>query len=210
MNRCRYRRSGRVGPARESDSGSGSTENSIEEWRLVPGTSSCYEASSWGRIRRAAAARGTRPRRILRPRSNRWGYLLVAISLAGSEKHRFVHRLVAETFVGPPPDCRSQINHLSGDKHDNRPANLEWAGAATNMRHAATLGLVARGQRNRSARLKEQEVLAIRDLAAASTSQREIARRLGVPRSTVGDVVRGRAWAWLRIPIAAAACGETA
>ena len=62
------------------------------------------------------------------------GYAQVA--LYSDEKHRkfLVHRLVATAFV-PNPDGKPQVNHINGDKFDNRVENLEWVTASENQHH---------------------------------------------------------------------------
>lgn len=53
----------------------------------------------------------------------------------GAVRARLVHRLVAETFL-PNPMGLPQIDHLNGDKLDNRVENLEWVTALENTRRA--------------------------------------------------------------------------
>lgn len=49
-------------------------------------------------------------------------------------KHTTIHRLVAESFI-PNPNNFTQINHINGDKTNNRVENLEWCSNRGNQRH---------------------------------------------------------------------------
>lgn len=53
---------------------------------------------------------------------------------------QYVHRMVAETWIDNPNHC-PQVNHINGDKDDNRVENLEWVTHSQNMRHAYRTGL---------------------------------------------------------------------
>jgi hypothetical protein len=53
-----------------------------------------------------------------------------------------VHRLVAAQFVdNPDPINKRHINHIDGDKNNNRYSNLEWVTAYENNLHARITGL---------------------------------------------------------------------
>lgn len=75
----------------------------------------------------------------LRPTRINTGYLRVTI---GHDKHEFVHRLVAETFVrNPDPDRKIHVNHIDGNKCNNNAWNLEWCTRSENIEHAYRTGL---------------------------------------------------------------------
>lgn len=81
------------------------------------------------------------------PVRNTNGYLYINLCRAGVKEKHYVHRLVAQAFI-PNPMNLPQINHLNGDKTDNRAENLEWCDNRHNNRHAyAVLGRKPTNQR---------------------------------------------------------------
>ncbi len=65
------------------------------------------------------------PSRILQPGYDKDGYAQVNLFINSKRSMRKVHRLVALHFV-PMVEGKDCVNHLNGNKKDNRAQNLEW------------------------------------------------------------------------------------
>jgi hypothetical protein len=103
-----------------------------ERWKPILGYEGMYEVSDHGRVR--SLKRG----KVHLMRCFVWGAGYVYCSLSNGGRRIFtVHRLVAQAFHGSPPPGRDEINHIDGDKTNNRAANLEWCSRLENMRHAS-------------------------------------------------------------------------
>ena len=68
------------------------------------------------------------------------GYMQLGISIGNQVKVFKVHRVVAITWLDNPLN-KETINHINGNKKDNRVANLEWATRSENVIHAFQTGL---------------------------------------------------------------------
>ena len=89
-------------------------------------TQKCWQVSNFGRCRNT---HGT----ITYGSRKRSGYHRVQIE----GQHYFVHRLIKFAFDGPPGnDLTWQVNHLDGNKSNNRLDNLDYATCSHNVRHS--------------------------------------------------------------------------
>ena len=81
----------------------------------------------------------------------------------GTSRAFFRHRLVMLCFA-PREDADSlQVNHIDGNKLNNRLDNLEWCTNRENRIHAVEIGLAARmrGEDNPASKLLESQVIDI-------------------------------------------------
>ena len=98
----------------------------LEEWRDIPGWEGLYQVSNMGRIRSIRV-------RVIKPYETK-GYQVATLHSGDRYERQGVHRLVARAFL-PNPEEKEQVNHLDGDKSNNRVENLEWATCRENNLH---------------------------------------------------------------------------
>lgn len=117
-----------------------------EVWKDIPGYEGLYQVSNLGRVKsleryvRNRSKKIRKPERILSQSTNNGGYKCVNLCKDGVQQGSFVHRLVAQAFIKNCEDA-TQVNHINGNKQDNRPENLEWCSPTENMIHAWKTGL---------------------------------------------------------------------
>lgn len=109
-----------------------------EKWRDVVGYEGLYKVSDLGRIYSISS------NKLLFECKTNDGYIRNCLTKNGGQKLKRFHRIVAESFI-PNPDKLPQVNHIDGDKSNNRVNNLEWVTAKENIDHAVKLGLIKSG-----------------------------------------------------------------
>lgn len=85
------------------------------------------EVSNLGRLRTKQSIDNEDNHYLIYKLRNKNGYLCIKkrVSKDKTEKHLFVHTLVAETFIGPrPPEL--VIDHIDADKNNNVITNLRY------------------------------------------------------------------------------------
>lgn len=112
-----------------------------EIWKPVKDFEGYYEVSNLGRVRSVdrvvIAKNGTtqfKKGTLMKPRPDRQGYIIVALSINRHYITKCVHRLVAEAFI-PNPDNLPQVNHIDEVKNNNVVSNLEWCTAKYNANY---------------------------------------------------------------------------
>ena len=114
----------------------------METWKVIEATDGKFEVSNYGRVRRGE--------QIIEIKHTPYGYCQVQIALKFGSRHFLLHRVVAAYSVeNDAPEVKDQVNHIDGDKDNNRADNLEWCTAQENQTHKINvLGKDLCGEKN--------------------------------------------------------------
>lgn len=168
-----------------------------EIWKPIAGYEGSYEVSNFGRVRsldRMLLGRDGREElhhgRLLKLQTLWNGYLQVDLALPGQKrKHRPVHQLVAEAFLGPRPK-KHDVMHIDGNRTNNRAENLCYGTRAHNLHQTYEYGKMKK--------LTREDVLRVFARIENGESNSEIAKSFGVSPSAIYRIRVGKNFAWLR------------
>lgn len=79
--------------------------------------------------------------KILYGNKKKTGYKEVAMKdKNGKTHHKLIHRIIANCFCDKA-SSDDEVNHIDGDKSNNKADNLEWVSHGYNLKHAYESGL---------------------------------------------------------------------
>lgn len=138
----------------------------------------------------------------------------ICTSICGRNKNIRIHRCVAETFIRNFNHCEI-VNHIDGNKYNNRVDNLEWCSRKYNYAHAAKMDLIDtdnmfqfelssrcgqyHGSNNGMSKLTEQDVRYIREHyipkgKGRKCNRQELAAHFGVSVGLISRIVKNEIW----------------
>lgn len=167
-----------------------------EIWKDVAGYEGLYQVSNLGRVKsfgryvRNRFGLVWRPGRVLKGGKDNKGYLTVVLC-DDKKRHTFkIHKLVARTFV-QNLDRKPQVNHIDGNKQNNRVNNLEWCSQSENMAHAWETGLQKRTHKKNDARsIKIAQYTIDMRQVNVFPSMMEAERQTGINNASISRAVR--------------------
>lgn len=119
----------------------------IELWKPIKDYETLYLISNFGRVKsldkivpcrngyRTVKEKILVPSRSGNIRSDGSYYLKVMLTKNNKSTNKYIHRLVAETFLENPNNYL-EINHIDENKQNNKYDNLEWCNRKQNNNHS--------------------------------------------------------------------------
>ena len=157
----------------------------MEEWRDIEGFEVHYQVSNLGNVRNIKQ-RHRKSTKVYKQQMLKTGYMVVNLWQDGAYNFRRVHRLVAQAFI-PNPEGKPFINHIDGNKTNNRVENLEWVIKEENERHARKTGL-------HDEDMKKRRISIIAINATGQTerfeSMAEASKALGINQGNISKAIK--------------------
>lgn len=162
----------------------------MEIWKDIAGYEELYQVSNLGRIKsldRYVGYKGIGKKFVKGSEKiatvTKKGYLKVTLFKNGRGTTREIQRIVAETFIDNPLQ-KEQVNHIDGNKHNNRVDNLEWCSPRENTIHAKEV--LKKGIK----RVNQYDLRG--NYIKSYMSIKEASESTNIPRCSISNVVCGR------------------
>lgn len=159
-----------------------------EEWKVY----NSYKISNYGKVINKGG-------KVLSMTVDMHGYVTTSITDYGGSRIKGMHRIVATVFL-PNPNGLPEVNHIDGNKENNRVDNLEWCTKKHNQRHEANVLRQRSGENNYQSILTEKDVLTIYDLCKNSDMKyKDIAKMYGVIPQEINRIASATCWRYLNL-----------
>jgi len=133
--------------------------------------------------------------RVLTPvKAAQMGYWKVTLRKDKCSFQRYVHRLVAETFI-TKVDGSDVVNHKDANITNNNVSNLEWCTAYENVSHTKRLGRVPSGENHYGAKLSKDDIVDIKNMYnKENVTMQSIATRFHICVDSISKIIRGKSY----------------
>lgn len=171
-----------------------------EIWKDIPGYEGIYQASQLGRIRsvdRFDSIGRSIKGKVLSYAFCGDDYQGVALCSNAKAKTKYIHHLVYFTFFESIPKGM-EVCHNDGNKENNNIGNLRLDTRKGNEKDKIAHGTITYGERNGCHKIKEKEVIDIRErYAAGGITMTKLAEEYDVQVSQISRIINRKRWAWL-------------
>ena len=152
-----------------------------------------YYIDKYGNIFSTKHSKIPKPRKI---QINKFGYKYIHLSKNNKKYFKMIHRLMLMTFI-PCKDMHNlQVNHIDCNKQNNNLNNLEWCTHLENVQHAYRNNLIPaqKGSKNGYSKLKETNIIDIREASKNGETSRKIAERFEISARTIRNIISKKTW----------------
>ena len=170
----------------------------MEVFRGINGYENYYEISNYGNVK---TLHGRYKNCIFKkPFVRKDGYVVINLIANGKSRTFYLHKLVASHFIeNDNAQLKSEINHIDGDKLNNKYWNLEWCTPSENKKHAYDSGLTKIGSARPLSKMTEDSVRMIPGLIKGGATIKQISKIFGVSTTTIHHILTGRNYAFLKL-----------
>jgi len=167
-----------------------------ENWKDINGYDGDYKINSLGKVCSYKYGYPVIMKTFLAGK----GYEVVTLCKKNISKKYYIHRLVAIHFIENLNNY-PEVNHIDGNKINNKLNNLEWVDGVSNMKHAREkLGFNQRGENSSNAKLTEDNVIDIINMyKTGKYTYAQIAKNYNVHHGHICSIVNRKFWKHLKI-----------
>ena len=134
-----------------------------------------------------------RTNKVLSPQLDKDGYQKVQMMSTDGKRHRYsVHRLILENFNPVEGMENLQVNHIDGNKENNKLENLEWTTCKENIQHAIDNNL--RAKINGAAKLTIEQVKEIFVRSHRGEKNVDLGREYNLHPDSIGKIKNQKLW----------------
>lgn len=168
-----------------------------EAWKVIENYPD-YQISNFGRVKSTNYNGNMKHDRLLSLIKRRSGYIVVNlyryIDGVPKMKQFRVHQLVMNAFSSNH-DNLPEINHIDGDKTNNKLSNLEYASRSHNMLHAYANKLKHQPKGVVTTKLNPNKVIEIRYIYKHDNySHYDLSKMYNVSEAAIANVVNRKSW----------------
>ena len=157
-------------------------------WKKIPCVNNKYVANEFGQIKKIDS------NLIKSTYKDKQGYERVGIYFNNKDNSFRVHNLVMNAFYGEKPFDKAEINHIDGDKMNNKLENLEWCTAKENCKHAVENGAYPKSEDLHNAKYKETDIINMYWLYKSGYSINDIAVIYNEKNANITRIIDGSRW----------------
>lgn len=172
----------------------------MEVWKSIESYETLYEVSNFGNVKslgrqvlgKLTSSTRSVKERILKPKTSKYGYLEVSLHKEGKLSTKRVNRVVAIAFINNANNY-PQVNHIDGNKLNNKIDNLEWVSNSMNQIHAHKTGLKRslKGENSNRAILTNEKVLDMKNKYKSGSKIKDLHKEFGIKYTTCWHIIKG-------------------